>query len=385
MLTKLEQTFNYCQYTFSTRFGMLPFQFDWKSGKILGIQTSKLKKSIWKFWFWSAASYSAFMFVRLIQTFFLEETIHLGESAFHLMNTFFCTVFSIEGYIFFLKFPNENIFIYNQLYNHEKEEKKGIRLRHSLSEWLLLCLPSGNNFAVVMYIMSYLYNPNSRQFIFSVIPSDLQQRIYSFFPLFCVFEGSLISYLLGVSFHSAFIQVSFFEKCNETMDSEIRLMRSRARTISHVTINESYLKLRELYIDVKMFNKVFGQIIFIFRILCLVLSITGIFVAIRHFSDEPILSTVHLFSGTYTLVLFSVIYDHAFCIPDKMALIKRELLEISTLLRSRFGDNILYRKIKSIPSCGIQVGSFHTFERISTPNYLSYITQQVCNLLVTFR
>ncbi|CAG7717144.1 unnamed protein product [Allacma fusca] len=336
MLTKLELIFNYCQYSLSSRFSLLPFQFDWKSKKILGNQTSKLRKCIWKFWFLSGAFYATFMFVGLIHSIFLEETVHLGESAFHLMNTVFCTVFSIEGYIFFLKFPNENIFIYNQLYDHKKEEKKGISLKHSLSEWLLMCLPNGNNFAVMMYTLGYIYNPNSRQYFFSVIPPDWQYR-NSVFPLLCIAEGSIVSYLLGVSFHSAFVQVSFFQKCNEAMDSEIRLMKSKMRTISHASITNSYLKLRELYM------------------------------------------------GTYTVVLFSVIYDHAFSIPDKMVLIKRELLENSNLLGSRFGDNILYRKFKSIPSCGIQVGSFHTFERISTPNFLSYVTQQVCNLLVTFR
>ena len=151
-----------------------------------------------------------------------------------------------------------------------------------------------------------------------------------------------------------------------------------------------------------------------------------------------------VFLSSYVIMAFCLTYDRAFDIPLKAMEVKRRTLTLSTQMvrhdchkgrrnldtgiemtekrdRSKISGRIATKAIDrcddissiwvlpvvsgdgtgqdeamltprevrkvvtSFPKLGVKVGSFKHFERISTPDFLNFVTQSVVNLLITFR
>ena len=85
-------------------------------------------------------------------------------------------------------------------------------------------------------------------------------------------------------------------------------------------------------------------------------------------------------------MLYSIMYERAFAIP-KLVRVTKSLV----LLRARTGSRRhgfklgMERRLRSVPAMGIQVGHFHTFERVATPVFIDYVLRNVVGLLVVHR
>ena len=84
------------------------------------------------------------------------------------------------------------------------------------------------------------------------------------------------------------------------------------------------------------------------------------------------------------VILYSVLYEKAFAVPETCGRAKRAMIREITGsgLLERQWKNYGVRCIKSVPNYGIRVGSFHTFERESTPAFIDYVVRNIAGLLV---
>ena len=68
---------------------------------------------------------------------------------------------------------------------------------------------------------------------------------------------------------------------------------------------------------------------------------------------------------------------------------KKLKMEMQSVVKLKVKDDkekrILCRAIRSVPTIGIKVGDFHTFERMSTANFLGFAVKNITRILIGFR
>ena len=145
---------------------------------------------------------------------------------------------------------------------------------------------------------------------------------------------------------------------------------------------ENYKLFRQYQLWIALFNIANSQGIFLTK-LCAISSgnLWGYSALISwdHFA-HGIFSSI-IFADT--LGLYSVLYEKAFAIPDEFKTAKKAML--IGIRASRLGlirRAYAKRCVWSIPNAGIRVGSFHTFERLSTPIFVDFVVRNVAGLLL---
>ena len=104
---------------------------------------------------------------------------------------------------------------------------------------------------------------------------------------------------------------------------------------------------------------------------------------------------VKFFTGLWVYI-FLLSGDRAFKIPEKMKELKCQILlkvgktsqnkeDFPQQRQGRGRDKELKKFLNSIPLIGILVGKFHTFERVSTLNFLEFMITKICGLLISFK
>ena len=84
------------------------------------------------------------------------------------------------------------------------------------------------------------------------------------------------------------------------------------------------------------------------------------------------------------IVLYVAVFQLAFRITENIEGL-REMIEVTSFGLTFRGDQKYCRKVlKSIPEMAISVETFHKVERESVPAFLSYVCEQVVDLLVAF-
>ena len=138
--------------------------------------------------------------------------------------------------------------------------------------------------------------------------------------------------------------------------------------------------LRSLQLYISILNKVNGYLIFTFKLACISLCIITGFSAVAHFREHPIFGILYYFFVLDATVMYTLMFGKTFEIPQLFDEAKSlALLQVHGQRRGA-----LRRQILSIPSTGIKVGSFHTFEQASTPIFLDFVLKNIVNLLVTY-
>ena len=138
--------------------------------------------------------------------------------------------------------------------------------------------------------------------------------------------------------------------------------------------------LRSLQLYISTLNKVNGYLIFIFKLACISVGIIAGFSAVAHFREHPIFGILYYVLVLNATLMYTLMYGKTFEIPRLLD----EAKSLALLLLHGQRRGILRRQILSIPSTGIKVGSFHTFEQASTPIFLDFVFKNIVNLLVTY-
>ena len=146
----------------------------------------------------------------------------------------------------------------------------------------------------------------------------------------------------------------------------------------------TYRALRNLQLNVMLFNEGNAYLIFSFKLLCISIAVSCGFGAIVcfHFNRTYVIS-----SGLLSLdvvVTYCVFYEKAFAIPDGAKDLKSEMLVVvhGNRMIPKAEKVRQAKKIRAIPSLAIRVGDFHTMERTSTPVFIDFVVRSVMSLLV---
>lgn len=155
--------------------------------------------------------------------------------------------------------------------------------------------------------------------------------------------------------------------------------------------------LRRLQLLTQNFNLISALPIYAVKVMALTLGIFSTYFAIRFFSLSPITGLMNGIGGIDGIIIFSVLYQKAFKIPEQMNEFRNELLVVCSKLGSLPTSNhplvlsnarwrkVISRKLRSIPALGIKVGPFTTLARTSTPEFMNFVANQIVSLLVTFQ
>ena len=175
---------------------------------------------------------------------------------------------------------------------------------------------------------------------------------------------------------------------------------------------------------VQIFNVSQSLLPYLVKVFCIVDSVVSLFVGIHMLGRDHFAVAFGIFTGSYAVFGFIVIFDEAFKIPLAVDRLKNTVLlmkcleEIHSVENGGDADSMviedmdsvqsplecvlkddkssvtngknpaggdLNRFLKSVPQLAIKVSSFTTLERDSTPDFLSFVTQQVFSLLIAFQ
>ena len=102
--------------------------------------------------------------------------------------------------------------------------------------------------------------------------------------------------------------------------------------------------------------------------------------------SNAIFGCMYLLIGMNAAFFYSIIYHKAFAIPMTTRKLKGKLMNIAKVkITDEVERRAICAQIRSIPPVGIKVGMFHTFERMSTPNFLGFGLKNIVRILIAFR
>ena len=147
----------------------------------------------------------------------------------------------------------------------------------------------------------------------------------------------------------------------------------------------SFDQLRQLQFSIQLFNQMNASTIWLLKHACIFASILCAFSFIRY-NDGIVLRGFCLTTALDAVFIYIFIYDRAFSIQSRLAKTKMEMIRVcSQNIKTQVEGMELKKRIISIPNCGIRVGSFHYFERMSSPNFVLFVIFNLGRMLITFR
>ena len=151
-------------------------------------------------------------------------------------------------------------------------------------------------------------------------------------------------------------------------------------------MTSSFRQLRQLQISIQLFNKMNAYSIWILKQACILGFILCAFTFIRFYHEGLLLRAFSLTTALDSVFIYIFIYDKAFSIQSRLVKTKKEMIRVcSQKIKTQAEGIELTKRIISIPNCGIRVGSFHYFERMSSPNFVLFVVFNLGRMLITFR
>ena len=141
----------------------------------------------------------------------------------------------------------------------------------------------------------------------------------------------------------------------------------------------------ELELLIRIYNTGYRQIHFLTKIITLVWYKALTALGVWTFHAASVLGYAALFLGIEFASFYCVIFQKAFDIPKLTKAVKATLLNVAKLKSTGHTRRLFGARIRSMPAIGIQVGNFHQFERMSTPNFLSFGIKNIIRVLIAFR
>ena len=147
----------------------------------------------------------------------------------------------------------------------------------------------------------------------------------------------------------------------------------------------AYNNLRRQQLYMTLLNTVNQNIIFIWKLFSIGLSIVCGYAAIAHFQDHPVFGLMYYVIFMDASLIYMLMYEKGFKVPDAFHNAKSTLRLRSSWYGRTHQWKILDRQLMSIPEVGVKVGDFHMLERASTPVFLHYVWTNIVNMLVAYR
>ena len=151
-------------------------------------------------------------------------------------------------------------------------------------------------------------------------------------------------------------------------------------------MTSSFRQLLKLQFSIQLFNQMNASTIWILKQTCISAFILFGFAFIRFSNEGFLLRGFCLTTALDSVFIYIFIYDKAFSIQSQLAKTKKEMIRAcSQKIETQVEGMELAKRIISIRNSGIRVGSFHYFERMSSPNFVLFVVFNVGRMLMTFR
>ena len=125
-------------------------------------------------------------------------------------------------------------------------------------------------------------------------------------------------------------------------------------------------------------------VVYMTKILYMTMAILGFFILIRFGPDlHVVVIGIHLVMGVLGVFFYSFYYDAAVWMPIKFHDLKRSLYLGSAQAAGEDRANI-HRELVSLPAVEMRVGSFGSFQQTTILEFIDFVVQQICSLLLTF-
>lgn len=161
---------------------------------------------------------------------------------------------------------------------------------------------------------------------------------------------------------------------------------SRSRSYFAV-LSRGIRSMRRLQLLIQVYNQAYCYVHFNAKIFCLGTFIMNTsFGILRMHQKSHAMAAQYLFFGIKCAAVYCTMFHKAFAFPTviRKFRLKVEYMAKQGILESEKRKEIL-RWIRSVPPVGIKVGIFHTFERMSTPNFLGFGIRNIVRVLIAFR
>ena len=147
-----------------------------------------------------------------------------------------------------------------------------------------------------------------------------------------------------------------------------------------------YAQCRQLQLLIQLFNQGFSCYIFTLKVAAISLSIFMFSFGI-HLIHSHTESWTYLLAGAEMAVTFPALLDKGFAIPRQTAQLKRlvSAVRVKKYNASRASKGLISRLFRSLPNLGVKVGSFHQLERMSTLNFVMFVSVNVVRTLIALK
>lgn len=262
------------------------------------------------------------------------------------------------------------------------DDNISVKRRYTTQEWMVLILP----FCLfvnctIVFSTFYWHDNTSIQFLYSMLP--VERHHTGVFMIFWIMETAFLEFYLATAYQSIYLQVLFFQNSMEGFRDRMSFIQSPSFHVCADRIYRECMICRQMQLNINLFNDMNSYIIFAVKIYWLTAAIDNYFFGIKFFSSKPVLGVAIMFLAIFHTCLFSIMYDTAFSVPRTMQEYKDAILVVTMKLQNRRQKAEIKRIAESIPQVGVKVGTFHTLERVSTPNFVGYIAEKVSALLIT--
>ena len=142
--------------------------------------------------------------------------------------------------------------------------------------------------------------------------------------------------------------------------------------------------MREFQLELQLFNMIAAGVVFMTKLLFMSMAVMGYFIAIRYSTElPPLVTAINIIMAVVGTFMYNFMYDAAVWMPSRFANL------LTKLKYGKFHDyqsRRLFRlELESIRKARMSVGSFGTFSRTTRLEFLDFVTNQVADLLITFR
>ena len=143
--------------------------------------------------------------------------------------------------------------------------------------------------------------------------------------------------------------------------------------------------MRRLQMLILVYNGGYRHVHFIIKFIALFYFIAGSAFGIIIINSNPTISFLYLFFGGEMALIYSILFQKAFAIPVLTKKVKNKLANAVKGSTDTGSRPYLAAWVRSIPTIGIKVGNFHLFERMSTPNFLSFGIKNITRIVIAYR
>ena len=234
--------------------------------------------------------------------------------------------------------------------------------------------------SICLILTVFCFQQNMTVLIYSSLPDTSKSPIW--FAILMLQEANMYMYSMFSVALIFQLHILFPLKLTRVMSSLAHSAHQNCRTM--LQLSDAVGHIRCIQLLVSLFNIGHRNCIQGIKLLCILTSTVTGYVAVGHGRENPMIGIMACCVTCDAIFLYGFVYEKAFGIPDGLEKVKKVLKMRLIRKYGRQGPmaRALERQIDSVPTIALQVGDFHTMERVSTLVFMDYVVRNIVNLLV---